>query len=497
MPLPRSLSGRRIAFCGARRSTELSALIAKLGGEPLERPMMSSLPLDDPAVRGPAVRFLAEGSDWLVATTGMGMRALHTVARQQGAEQAFLDALGAAHIAARGYKTVKALKGWGFTPEVQDDDGTVEGLLRQLEPYDLAGRRVTVQLHGTPLPEVSDRLRERGAEVFEIPLYRYGEPTERDVLHFVLEIATGRIDAAAFTSNTQVRFLFAVAHRLGIEGYLTEAFGARVLAVSVGIMTTRALKERGVDRIVAAQQERMGAMIMALAEHYRQEAMTRGALPVVLTSLPSWHTVVIGGGPVAERKIRSLLEGGAHPHVISPTLTAGLEELARAARIGHERRRYRPGDLHGAQLVVVATGDDEVDHSVAAEAAARGALINVAGPAAGGSIDMVGVVRRDDLLLTVSSGGAAPALTAHLRCELAERYGPAYGSLLELLAERRGELKRLGPEARRELLEWATAPEALAGLADGPDRLRSDLATYLALHLTAHPPQPAAERKPV
>ena len=260
------LAGKRVAFCGARRSAELSALIDKLGAVPLSRPMMVTESLTSPNVTAAVARFAEEGADWLVATTGMGMRAMREVAFGRGVEEDFRAKLEHARLAVRGYKTVKALHEMGLKPDVLDDDGTLLGLRRQLEPAAFAGKHVAVQLHGTRVPELTDWLAERGASVLEIPLYQYREPSEEEVRRFVRELTSGEVDAAAFTSNTQVFFLFEVAARLGLGAELLAAFD-RVQAVSVGHMTTKALRDAGVKEVVAPERERMGAMMMAFAAH--------------------------------------------------------------------------------------------------------------------------------------------------------------------------------------------------------------------------------------
>ena len=265
------LTGKRIAFCGARRSAELSALIEKLGAVPLSRPMMYTESLDSPNVTAAVKQFAEEGAGWLVATTGMGMRAMREVALELGVEEDFVARLERTHLAVRGYKTVKALKEMGLKPDVLDDDGTLEGLRRQLESVNFSGKHVAVQLHGTRVPELTDWLAERGASVLEIPLYQYQEPSEEEVEQFVREMTSSQINAAAFTSNTQVFFLFEIAEQLRLKGVLLEAFSSKVQAVSVGHMTTKALHDMGVREVVAPEQERMGAMMMAYAAHVKAQ----------------------------------------------------------------------------------------------------------------------------------------------------------------------------------------------------------------------------------
>ena len=266
------LAGRRIAVAGDRRFDDIDKLVTKQGGLAVSRPMMRSAPLDDPETTAAVLKVCDEGCDWLVLVTGMGTRALVGVAETLGRKADLLARMQGAKIAARGYKTVKALKELDLKPVVQDDDGTTEGLRRQLEPYDFSGARVAFKLHGERVPELTEWLESRGASVFEIPLYRYRPPSDAEVETFLGEIFSGKLEAVAFTSNTQVNYLFAVAERFGQAGALQDAFATDVQAVSVGHMTSAALREAGVTNIVQPEHERMGAMIVALAEHYRTHA---------------------------------------------------------------------------------------------------------------------------------------------------------------------------------------------------------------------------------
>ena len=193
-----------------------------------------------------------------------------------GRKDDLLARMQGAKIAARGYKTVKALKELGLKPVVQDDDGTTEGLRRQLEPFDFEKTRVAFKLHGERVPELSEWLESRGASVSEIPLYRYLPPSDAEVRTLLDEIFSGDLDAVAFTSNTQVHYLFAVAERFGQADTLRAVFAEAVLAASVGHMTSAALREAGVVRVTQPEHERMGAMITTLAEHYRAH---QGSVP--------------------------------------------------------------------------------------------------------------------------------------------------------------------------------------------------------------------------
>ena len=266
---PGALLGRRVAIAGDRRFDDIKLLVEKQGGEAVSRPMMRSASLDDPETTEALLKLCDEGCDWLILVTGMGTRAMVGAAETLGRKDDLLERMQAAKIAGRGYKTVKALKELGLKPTVQDDDGTTEALRRQLEPYDFTGARVAFKLHGERVPELTEWLVGRGASVFEIPLYRYHPPTDAEVRTRLSEIFSGEVDAVAFTSNTQVRYLFSVAERFGQARALRDAFAGPVQAASVGSMTSASLREAGVTRITQPEHERMGAMIVTLAEHLR------------------------------------------------------------------------------------------------------------------------------------------------------------------------------------------------------------------------------------
>lgn len=268
----KGLIDRRVAIAGDRRFDDIQKLVAKQGGVALSRPMMRSAPIDDPETTEAVLKLCDEGCDWLLLVTGMGTRAMVGVAESLGRKDDLLRRMRDAKLGVRGYKTVKALKELGLKPLVEDDDGTTEGLRRMLEPYDFAGVRVAFKLHGERVPELTEWLGARGASVLEIPLYRYRPPSDDEVWTLLNEIFSGELDAVAFTSNTQVNYLFSVAERFGQADALRDAFTGPVQAVSVGHMTSAALLEQNVTDIVQPEHERMGAMVVTLAAHYKQQA---------------------------------------------------------------------------------------------------------------------------------------------------------------------------------------------------------------------------------
>ncbi|WP_282937173.1 uroporphyrinogen-III synthase [Paenibacillus sp. RC67] len=266
----RRLEGKRIAITGPRKAAEMSVIVEKMGGIPLVRPAQGTVALEQEKVEVQLKRLLQDGCDWIIFTTGVGAELLYQSAEKMGAAEAFVEFLQQKNIAARGYKTVKYLKTLGLTPRARDDDGTTDGIVRALQPYDLRGQRVALQLYGDHAPRLVKWLEAQGAEYYEILPYLH-VPPELDVVDKLLsEIVQGEVDAVTFTSTPQVRFLMRYAREKGLEDSILEAFNDRTVAVAVGKVTAEALRDEGVERVVAPEEERMGSMMVTLAQYYDQ-----------------------------------------------------------------------------------------------------------------------------------------------------------------------------------------------------------------------------------
>ena len=177
-----------------------------------------------------------------------------------------------------------------------------------------------------------------------------------------------------------------------------------------------------------------------------------------LLRLEGRRCLVVGGGVVACRKVRSLREAGARVHVVSPELCAPLRRMEGVVL---HRRPYRKSDLRGAALVISATDHEAVNRRVAREAVAAGIPVNVVDQPALCSFIVPASFRRGRLTITVSTGGASPALAAAIRRRLERLFGKEYSRLLEALAAVRAEAFRTikNPKTRsRVLLKLASPP---------------------------------------
>jgi precorrin-2 dehydrogenase/sirohydrochlorin ferrochelatase len=177
--------------------------------------------------------------------------------------------------------------------------------------------------------------------------------------------------------------------------------------------------------------------------------------------------LVVGGGAVGERKVQDLLTAGARVTVVSQTLTPYLEQLANRGEIRYLEGVFTPDHLEGMSLVIGATDDHQVNIWVSAAAQERGIWVNIVDAPELCTFIVPAQVRRGDLTIAVSTGGASPALARRLREALERRFGPEYGPYLVLLQEVRERVlavRRSHPDNAALFLRLVDSPlhEALA-----------------------------------
>ena len=161
------------------------------------------------------------------------------------------------------------------------------------------------------------------------------------------------------------------------------------------------------------------------------------AFPVSL-EVAGRRCVVFGSGPMARARATALLDAGAEVTVIA--------------------RPHAEGDLAGAFLAVAATGDAAETARIFAEAEREAVLLNAVDDPAHCHFAVPAVLRRGDLVVTVSTGGRAPGYAGRLRDELGRAVGPEYGTLLDLIGTVRSELRAeraAAPDGTADFDQWA------------------------------------------
>lgn len=191
--------------------------------------------------------------------------------------------------------------------------------------------------------------------------------------------------------------------------------------------------------------------------------------------------VVVGGGPVAERKITGLLDCQGVVTVIAPSVTEVIAGWAGRGTIEWLQREYRPGDAAGAFLTIAATDSKDVNARVAAEAEQSGRLVNVVNDPERGNVTLPAVVRRGRLQIAVSTSGASPLIAKRIRQELERHFGEEYEEYLDLLAEARRQLllREQEEEQRTAIFRKLADSDLLALLRQGQraeaERLIADI----------------------
>lgn len=169
----------------------------------------------------------------------------------------------------------------------------------------------------------------------------------------------------------------------------------------------------------------------------------------VLLNLNGARCTIVGGGNVARRKIEHLLEAGARVRVVAPRLHAEIRRWQREGRVEVDKREYS-GDLldDRPRLVYACTDRRDVNRRVMEDARALGIAANASDDPEGADFHVPSMVRRGSLLVTVSTGGKAPALARELTHRLEQQFGPAWGDFTDLLGTLRAEWKRKGEATR-------------------------------------------------
>ena len=163
--------------------------------------------------------------------------------------------------------------------------------------------------------------------------------------------------------------------------------------------------------------------------------------------------VVVGGGEVALRKIRGLLEAGAKVKVITPTTCAEVDELFRRGEILLIRENFSEEFLGDEIILIAATDNPEINRRAAQVAQDKKILVNVVDEA-GGNFNVPSRIRRGEFLLTISTGANSPAFSKFVREMLESELDENFGAGLKIISHYRREVKRLLPNYKARKIFW-------------------------------------------
>ncbi len=176
--------------------------------------------------------------------------------------------------------------------------------------------------------------------------------------------------------------------------------------------------------------------------------------PVIL-DLSGKPCLVVGGGAVAQRKVKKLIKAGAQVSVVAPLVTGFIEELQKDGKITLFQREFEPGDLDGQTLVFGALDNPEARRNLAVEARKRGIPANLADDPQNCDFIIPSSFSRGDLLVTVSTNGKSPAMSRKLRQVLEQKVGPSFSMQVKAMSKVRERVMQDLPDhegVRREVL---------------------------------------------
>ncbi|HXR69996.1 uroporphyrinogen-III synthase [Actinocrinis sp.] len=315
------LTGCVVAVTADRRRDDLASLLRRRGAKVIETPTLRLVPLDDDAaLRKATNECLIVQLDYAVATTGSGWRGWMSAAESWGLGEELNRVLSNAIVVSRGPKATGAVRASGLRESYSAPSESSDEVLAYLLEQGVKGKRIAVQQYGVENPAEDTRfvtaLREAGAIVMDIPVYRWGPPADRAAVRRLVDAIVRReVHAVSFTSAPGVTALLEAAAVTGALDQLLVALRTDVTAVCVGPVCARPLEALDV-RAVWPDRARLGAMVATLCSvlppKIRHEfpidedrtltlqglaAVVTGNEPVLLAPLPAAVLAELGRRP--------------------------------------------------------------------------------------------------------------------------------------------------------------------------------------------------------
>jgi uroporphyrinogen-III synthase len=265
----KGFSGLTVAAFENRMAAEMTGLIERYGGRPMVTPAMREVPLED---NREALQFgerlLADQVDVLILMTGVGLETLIGVLKTRYPLESITAALGRITLIARGPKPTAVLKALGLKPTFTvPEPNTWRDLLHTLDTNSpVLGLRVALQEYGASNAELLEELRERGATLSRVPVYRWALPENLDRLRDALgNIMAGQVDVLLITNAAQVDHVMQVLTKDGGVDKFKQAV-KRMAVASVGPTASERLRHYGWPVDIEPSHPKMGTLVKETAE---------------------------------------------------------------------------------------------------------------------------------------------------------------------------------------------------------------------------------------
>jgi len=269
MTEPLGFNGLQVAAFESRMAAEMTRLITRYGGQPLVAPSMREIPLEDNhAVFQFGEQLLAGQFDMVILLTGVGTRTMVEALKTRQPLDSIKAALARVSLVARGPKPIAALKELSLTPEIAvPEPNTWRDILQALDDRKpVAGLRVAVQEYGVSNVDLLEALRQRGANVSRVPVYRWALPEDTAPLTQVLDtILAGQVDVVLITNAVQVDHVM----QMLTENNQTERFRQvmrRMVVASVGPTASERLRSYNLPVDLEPSHPKMGILVKEASE---------------------------------------------------------------------------------------------------------------------------------------------------------------------------------------------------------------------------------------
>ncbi len=256
----------RVGITADRRWEEQARLFADRGFDVVHAPTMRTVDLSESESLRAATSALVEHSpDYLVVSTGMGLKRWLEAAERWGLHAALVESLADARIVARGAKAHSAARGAGLDVWWRSPTETMQEIIDHLAGAGTAGARIAVQLFEPEGHPSTEALRAISGELVEVPVYQWALPDDVGPAEALVKAAVaGEVDAITFTAQPAVHNLFRIAGDLDLRDGLRTALNGPVVSSCVGPVCATAAVEEGVDASIWPDPPRLVAMVKQL-----------------------------------------------------------------------------------------------------------------------------------------------------------------------------------------------------------------------------------------
>ena len=274
--------GLHVGALESRMALEMERLITRHGGIPVVAPSMQEIPLSEhPQTIIFGETLLAGAVDVVVFLTGVGCQTLFDILETKFPDDAIKDALKNTVLVVRGPKPTGVLKSLGLKPQILvPEPNTWRDILHAMDaahPEGLTGKRVAVQEYGVSNPELLEGLRQRGAQVTPLPIYRWTLPNNLQPLQQLLEkILQEKIPVLLITNAVQVDHMVKVLEERSKIDHLQTAL-AHMMVASIGQVASERLRQYGFPVDLEPSHPKMGILVKEASQAVHTILATKNA----------------------------------------------------------------------------------------------------------------------------------------------------------------------------------------------------------------------------